>query len=710
MREGPAADLLPHRECVVLSSGSVVTFNRWGDGYSRVVMLIHGLGLSADCWQDALQWKSLEDHRATYIAVDVPQHVPWADDSSVQLPAVAPLFLEMMTELGVESYSVAGHSLGAAVALHLTLLDDRVDRCFAGGVGTDLWEVEPRQELASLLHRGAATRPADTGLLTFLRHQGRDLGRLATLVQGVMPAAEKLGGARGRIALTSTEDDATSTAALSARAGLNDAVMLPGDHVSSFVSGDFVAAALELLAPKPSAAPGSRCVLALSGLPGSGKTNVGVAAAGALGAELLSRDAVRHELFPAPSYSVDESVRVAEEMLQRAHSVLDRGAPLVIDQTGRDDLARRHVRDLCERAGRDGYRVLALWLDGDSAVLRQRVDSRTQSTQRLAEDESDADVEVFDRLVGEARPGWVGIRCDTTLVPREWIAEAVCQFASGTAGLLDVGPFFHAQAVLATTAAEARALRALPKWKWVEQLRHHVRLDSAAGVPSKWGRSTVVDMNVGHPVMAAEVLETLLGDAGLKGAVDDCNAGIAHTYGYLFADSYTPHGFKRDRWLDGRLDVLLGVAKGRLRPLPVRGTLLSNLTAVLDTYVRGVECDWVNRHGTEMTCLYERDPISREATATWLVHRKGVPGAALIYTASADGSNQGTRYVTAFPVDDDYAASLRQEERNHSPLAGRFNAVLSSASNVAAERTWVEPCAGEGGPLQTVLRTHGLSG
>jgi pimeloyl-ACP methyl ester carboxylesterase len=88
-------------------------------GKGPPVLLIHGYGDTADGWRRVIPGL-LDRHRV--IAVDVP---PFGRSGDPRAPRLIdfykPFFPELLERLEVERATVIGHSLGGAIALHLTL-------------------------------------------------------------------------------------------------------------------------------------------------------------------------------------------------------------------------------------------------------------------------------------------------------------------------------------------------------------------------------------------------------------------------------------------------------------------------------------------------------------------------------------------------------------------------------------------------------------
>jgi len=134
-------------------------------------------------------------------------------------------------------------------------------------------------------------------------------------------------------------------------------------------------------------------LVAVSGVPGTGKTTVAEALAERLDATVLRTDVVRKELYDAPEYTEAETEAVYETVLDRAGERLA-DESVVIDATFRTRAVRETARTVAERAGAD-FRLVGV--DCDDAVVRERIRDRT-------DDESDADIEVYELICEEYEP------------------------------------------------------------------------------------------------------------------------------------------------------------------------------------------------------------------------------------------------------------------------------------------------------------------
>ncbi|MGQ0613368.1 MAG: bifunctional aminoglycoside phosphotransferase/ATP-binding protein [Planctomycetaceae bacterium] len=169
-------------------------------------------------------------------------------------------------------------------------------------------------------------------------------------------------------------------------------------------------------------------LLALCGLPGTGKSSVARAVAAPLGALHLSSDLVRKELHGLPPtargaaiYGAHATARTYEELERRAEAALAAGSPAVVDGTFPEPGMRARLREL---AARRGVPFLLLHVESDEAWVRERMRGRA----REGADASDADFAVhllakerFRPPLGEA--GLLAVRGDRD--PGETATEVV---------------------------------------------------------------------------------------------------------------------------------------------------------------------------------------------------------------------------------------------------------------------------------------------
>jgi aminoglycoside phosphotransferase family enzyme/predicted kinase len=125
-------------------------------------------------------------------------------------------------------------------------------------------------------------------------------------------------------------------------------------------------------------------VIAVAGLPGTGKTALARAIAGELGWRVVSADAVRQSLFGAfrdtsglgvGFYNREANMLTSESMLRLSREWLNINGGVVIDASFRRESERARARSLAEDNGAD-WRLIEVSLH--SELVRHRLNRRTQ--------------------------------------------------------------------------------------------------------------------------------------------------------------------------------------------------------------------------------------------------------------------------------------------------------------------------------------------
>ena len=179
------------------------------------------------------------------------------------------------------------------------------------------------------------------------------------------------------------------------------------------------------------------------------------------------------------------------------------------------------------------------------------------------------------------------------------------------------------------TAARA-AVDSLP-WlsSSLEDDREHGRFDA-------WGRSTVIDENIGAPVISRALFDELHRRAGITAQWPVGNAGLLHCYGYLLSLVETPYGLKRERWVTPALAEACALAPDAFLPWLDGTTLLERAGAVASRIIHGAP--------SSRTLTVERRP-----TLVGLTREQGP--AALSYAVAA-AAETAPLLITLFPVAD----------------------------------------------------------
>ncbi len=252
----------------------------------------------------------------------------------------------------------------------------------------------------------------------------------------------------------------------------------------------------------------------------------------------------------------------------------------------------------------------------------------------------------------------------------------------------------NAQLIATSALLESEPETAPETHQLVRMAIEDVQRDARLAVFDCWGLSTTIDSNVGVTVVGEHVLEALGTAAGLPARPEEVNAGLAHTYGYLFAPVETPYGFKRDRWCMGGVAAGLGLDWTVLQPFPDRHTILQNLTTCVSSVIRqfggttafeppsGVEIspevDLVLARTQTVTEVVDEEGGLRKPALDLTIRTRVVrpsrsdqgAGYALIYTVDTGG---GELLITAFDVVKDVVDDLAEAADE---FTLRFNAVV----------------------------------
>jgi predicted kinase len=141
--------------------------------------------------------------------------------------------------------------------------------------------------------------------------------------------------------------------------------------------------------PAPEAQP---ALIAVSGLPGTGKTYFCRRLAERLPCVVLESDAIRKQLFPAPTYSVEESAYLFRVIHRLTGELLVKGTNVVLDAT---NLTERHRERLYNIAEQHNARLILVRIEAPPELVRQRLKGRAAEKDK---DKSDADWTVYQGM------------------------------------------------------------------------------------------------------------------------------------------------------------------------------------------------------------------------------------------------------------------------------------------------------------------------
>ena len=140
--------------------------------------------------------------------------------------------------------------------------------------------------------------------------------------------------------------------------------------------------------PEPVAEP---ALVAVSGLPGTGKSYFCGKLAERLPFVVLQSDALRKMLFSPPSYSAEESSRLFRAVHLLIERLQKKGVSLILDAT---NLSERHREYLYSIAEHLGVKLVLVRVEAPPEVVHSRLKSRLEN----AESKSDADWVVYQRM------------------------------------------------------------------------------------------------------------------------------------------------------------------------------------------------------------------------------------------------------------------------------------------------------------------------
>ena len=140
--------------------------------------------------------------------------------------------------------------------------------------------------------------------------------------------------------------------------------------------------------PEPAAEP---AFIAVSGLPGTGKSYFCNKLAERLPFLILESDALRKVLFSPPTYSSEESSHLFRAVQHLIERLLEKGISLILDAT---NLSERHREYLYSIADRLGVKLVLVRVEAPPEVVRRRLESRLEDS----ESKSDADWTIYQRM------------------------------------------------------------------------------------------------------------------------------------------------------------------------------------------------------------------------------------------------------------------------------------------------------------------------
>jgi len=140
--------------------------------------------------------------------------------------------------------------------------------------------------------------------------------------------------------------------------------------------------------PEPVVKP---AFIAVSGLPGTGKSYFCSKLAERLPFVILESDALRKVLFPSPGYSSLESSHLFQAIHLLIKRLLGKGVSLILDATNLSERYREHLYSIADHLD---AKLVLVRVEAPPQVVRERLKARRENP----EGKSDADWEIYQRM------------------------------------------------------------------------------------------------------------------------------------------------------------------------------------------------------------------------------------------------------------------------------------------------------------------------
>ena len=140
--------------------------------------------------------------------------------------------------------------------------------------------------------------------------------------------------------------------------------------------------------PEPAAEP---FFVAVSGLPGTGKSYFCRHLAERLPAVLLESDVIRKMLFTKPAYSAEESSYLFQHIHFLVKKLLLKGIPVILDATNLSEKNREYLYSIADHLK---VKLILVRVSAPQEIIRQRLQSRKADPLN----KSDADWEVYRKM------------------------------------------------------------------------------------------------------------------------------------------------------------------------------------------------------------------------------------------------------------------------------------------------------------------------
>jgi predicted kinase len=142
--------------------------------------------------------------------------------------------------------------------------------------------------------------------------------------------------------------------------------------------------------PQPQVEP---TLIVVSGLPGTGKSFFCCKLSERLSFLILASDTLRKILFPSPQYKENENKRLFSACHVLIEELLRKGIPVIFDAT---NLLEHHREYFYRAAERAGARLILVWVEAPTEVVRQRLLAREKAA--VSQCGSEAGWDVYNKM------------------------------------------------------------------------------------------------------------------------------------------------------------------------------------------------------------------------------------------------------------------------------------------------------------------------
>jgi predicted kinase len=142
--------------------------------------------------------------------------------------------------------------------------------------------------------------------------------------------------------------------------------------------------------PQPQVEPP---LIMVSGLPGTGKSFFCRKLAERLSFLILASDTLRKIMFPSPEYKESENKRLFSACHVLIEELLKKGIPVIFDAT---NLLEHHREYFYRAAERAGAKLILVWVEAPTEVVRQRLLAREKTV--MPRFDSEAGWEVYNKM------------------------------------------------------------------------------------------------------------------------------------------------------------------------------------------------------------------------------------------------------------------------------------------------------------------------